>query len=95
MPAITLVGDFCTGHDCFPPRPSISGSASVYINGKSVVRLGDAYATHCCGNPCHAGVLSSASSSVFIEGVAVGRVGDAVNCGSKVRDGSGDVFAGG
>jgi hypothetical protein len=77
MPAITLVGDFCTGHDCFPPRPSTSGSASVYINGKSVVRLGDAYATHCCGNPCHAGVLSSASSSVFIEGVAVGRVGDA------------------
>lgn len=94
MPAVTLVGDVCTGHDCFPPRPSISGSESVYINGKSVVRLGDTYATHCCRSSCHAGVLASASSRVFIEGAAVGRVGDALSCGSKVREGSGDVFVG-
>lgn len=94
MAAVTLVGDYCTGHGCFAPRPSISGSSTVTINGKAVVRIGDDYATHCCGRSCHGGKLSSASGSVFIEGKAVGRVGDEISCGSTVRDGSGDVFAG-
>ena len=94
MPAITRLGDQCAGHGCFPARPSTSAAASVFVNGIAVHRVGDAWATHCCGPACHASVLAEGSSSVFAEGQAVGRSGDPVACGSVVAEGSPDVFAG-
>ncbi|MGQ7247200.1 PAAR domain-containing protein [Halomonas sp. V046] len=96
MPAITRKGDTCTGHGSFPPRPSTTGSGSVFINGIPVHRQGDAWAVHCNSQPvCHGGSLASGSSSVYADGKQIGRIGDPVNCGSSVATGSPDVFAGG
>ena len=94
MPTITRLGDQCTGHGCFPARPSTSAATSVFINGIAVHRVGDAWATHCCGPACHASVLAEGSATVFAEGQAVGRIGDPVACGSSVAQGSPNVYAG-
>jgi len=94
MPAVTRKGDYCTGHGCWPPRPSIDGSPDVFVNGRPAHRHGDGWATHCCRRSCHAGVLAAGSATVFINGRAAGRVGDPVSCGSRVAQGSPNVFAG-
>lgn len=95
MPAVTRLGDNCTGHGCWPPRPSVSASPNVFVNGIPVHRQGDAWATHCCGPACHAGVLAAGSSTVYVNGKQCGRIADPVNCGSNVAEGSPNVFAGG
>lgn len=110
MPAVTRLGDKCSGHkcsggkcpegkctgvDCFPPRKSIGGSPNVFANSKKVHRKGDSWDEHCCGKPCHAGVLAAGSGSVYVNGKPIGRVDDPVSCGSTVAEGSEDVFAGG
>lgn len=95
MPAVTRLGDRCTGHGCWPPRHSTSAAASVFVNGIAVHRVGDDWAPHGCSVcPPHASVLSEGSSTVFAEGKGVGRVGDPVACGSRVAQGSLNVFAG-
>ncbi|MDE1463256.1 PAAR domain-containing protein [Spartinivicinus poritis] len=76
MPAATRLGDICTGHGCFPPRPSITGSANVLINGRPAIKAGDMYMPHGCPNcPPHPGSLAAGSSSVTINGSAAGRWG--------------------
>lgn len=97
MPAVTRLGDSCTGHGCWPPRPSTGASPNVYANGIAVHGQGDAWAAHTClAIPeTHASVLASGSSSVYVNGKQIGRIGDPVACGSIVATGSGDVFAGG
>ena len=96
MPAVTRLGDSGTGHGCFPPRNSTSGSPNVLVNGKPAHRQGDGWAAHGC-SVCapHGGSLASGSSSVYANGKQLGRIGDPVNCGSSVATGSGNVFAGG
>lgn len=94
MPSVSLLGSYCTGHGAWPSRPSISGSSNVFFNGKPVNRLGDKWAVH-CAKSCHDGILISGSSSVFVNGLPIGRIGDFIDCGSKVADGSLNVFAGG
>ncbi|MCX4027988.1 PAAR domain-containing protein [Endozoicomonas sp. SM1973] len=96
MPAATRLGDICTGHGCFPPRPSITGSTNVLINGRPAIKAGDMYMPHGCPNcPPHPGSLAAGSSSVMINGSAAGRVGDRISCGGSVAMGSSDVFIGG
>lgn len=95
MPAITRLGDPCTGHGCFPGRPSTSASGNVFVNGIAVHRQGDSWSSHCCGPSCHGGALASGSGTVFVNGKMIGRIGDPVDCGSAVAVGSGNVFAGG
>ena len=95
MPAVTRLGDMCTGHRAFPPRASTSASPNVFANGIAVHRKGDSWAVHCDSSPsCHASELKSGSSTVFVNGKALGRVGDPVACGSVVAAGSSNVFAG-
>lgn len=95
MPAVTRLGDVCTGHGAFPSRPSTSASPNVFANGIKVHRKGDSWATHCNPTPsCHDSVLASGSSTVFVNGRDIGRIGDPVACGSSVATGSGNVFAG-
>ena len=95
MPPVTRLGDLCSGHDCFNPRPSVSASSNVYANGVPVVRVGDSYALHGCSNrKPHAGNLISGSSTVFVNGLPVGRIGDAISCNSSVAQGSPDVIIG-
>lgn len=97
MPAVTRLGDSCTGHGCWPPRPSTGASPNVYANGIAVHRQGDAWAAHTCPSipETHASALAAGSSTVYANGKQVGRIGDPVACGSVVASGSGDVFAGG
>lgn len=95
MPAISRLGDVCSGHGCYPDRPSVSAASTVFVNGVAVHRLGDAWDSHCCGPVCHDGQTSGASATVFVEGMGVARIGDPVDCGSSIAQGSGDVFAGG
>lgn len=94
MPAVCRMGDVCTGHGCYPSRPNVQGSPSVYANGIAVHRQSDAWAAHCCVT-CHASVLAAGSSTVFCNGLQTGRVGDPVACGSHVAMGSPNVFVGG
>jgi len=91
MPAITRLGDLSSGHGCFPARPSTSASSDVKVNGIGVVRVGDSYATHCCGPSCHGGSLSGGSPNVTANGLAVGRIGDPISCGDTVAQGSPNV----
>lgn len=95
MPAVTRLGDLCTGHGCWPPRPSVSASPDVYVNGIAAHRLGDAWAAHTCPSipETHASVLAAGSPTVNVNGLPLGRIGDAVACGSAVATGSGNVFA--
>ena len=96
MPAVTRLGDSCTGHGTWPPRPSTGGSGDVFVNGIPAHRQGDDWAVHCNDVPvCHAGSLAAGSGTVFVNGKQLGRVGDSVSCGSAVAAGSGNVFAGG
>ena len=96
MPAVTRLGDACTGHGDFPSRPNIAASGNVYANGNAVHREGDGWAVHCNSVPvCHGGSLASGSTTVFVNSKQIGRVGDPVDCGSSVAEGSSDVFAGG
>ena len=95
MPAVTRLGDGCTGHGAFPPRSSTSASPNVNVNGIGVHRQGDSWAVHCNPTPsCHASELKSGSGTVNVNGKGIGRVGDPVACGSSVAAGSGNVFAG-
>lgn len=95
MPAVSRLGDTCTGHGCFPPRASTGGSGNVFVNGIAAHRQSDGWATHCCGPSCHASSLAAGSASVYANGLQLARIGDAVACGSAVAAGSGTVFAGG
>lgn len=94
MPAVTRLGDLCTGHGCWPPRPNNQASPDVYANNIAVHRQGDSWAVHCCGS-CHAGVCSSGSSTVYVNNKQIARIGDPVSCGSTIAEGSPNVFAGG
>ena len=96
MPAVTRRGDACTGHGCWPPRPSTGGSPDVFANGIAVHRQGDPWAAHTCPAipQTHASVLAAGSATVFANGRQLGRIGDPVACGSSVAAGSQDVFAG-
>lgn len=95
MPAASRKGDICTGHDCFPPRVSDSGSPNVFINGIPALRVGDHYVTHQCGHSSHDSVVAAGSSTVFVNGKPLARIADSIACGSAVGQGSSNVFAGG
>jgi hypothetical protein len=47
MPAVVRLGDISQGHACFPPRPCTSASGDVFVNGRGIHRVGDAWAVHC------------------------------------------------
>lgn len=95
MPQVHRQGDLCSGHGCFPPRPTTSWASSTYVNNLLVHRTGDSYATHCCGIPCHGGSGGRGSSNTIIENAACRRIGDPVSCGSIAAQGSPNVIVGG
>ncbi len=95
MPPMHRKGDICTGHPCFPPRPSAQGSPDVFTNAIPQHRVTDAWVVHCCGPSCHASTQCQGSPNVFANTLAVARRGDAVCCGSKCATHSPNVFANG
>ena len=95
MPGIVRLNDKCSGHSCYPPRPCITASDDVFVNGKAVHREQDKWAMHACPNtPPHDGVLTKGSSTVYANSKAIARIGDPISCGSKAQTGSQTVFAG-
>jgi len=92
MPAVTRLGDLCTGHGCWPPRPNVQASPNVFANFIPVHRQGDKWARHCC-KKCHSGVLAAGSPNVWVNNKQIGRIADPVSCGSFVASGSNNVFA--
>lgn len=95
MPGVARLGDICSGHGCWPPRPNDQASLNVYVNSINTHRESDHWVIHCCDDDCHDGALSRGSSTVFINGLPIARIGDPVSCGSSVAQGSSNVFAGG
>ncbi len=94
MPRAVRLGDNCSGHGCFPPRPTNSASDTVLINNRGAHRLGDSLASHCC-KTCHTGTTIGGSSTVFINNRPAARVGDQVTCGSVLQEASDNVEIGG
>ena len=96
MPGVVRSGDRCSGHGCWGSRSNVQASGNVYINGKGAHRLGDGWAIHCCPDlGCHSGSAASASSNVFVNGKGLARIGDSVSCGSRMMQGSSNVFCNG
>lgn len=93
MPGIVRLGDYCSGHDGYPPRPNDEASVNVFVNSKGVHRVGDHWPQH-CDDDCHPGFASTGSSTVFVNSKAVCRIGDLVSCGSTMAQGSTDTFSG-
>lgn len=96
MAAAGRMTDPCTGHGCWPSRPSVSGSADVTINGLPALRMGDVYASHTCPAipETHGGSQASGSATVTVNGKPLARVGDAVSCGGALASGSPNVSVG-
>ncbi|SMH59456.1 DUF6402 family protein [Azospirillum agricola] len=96
MPNVCRLGDECTGHGCWPPRPNAGASGDVFVNGRGAHRVGDAWAAHTCPEKpdTHAGVQATGAAAVHVNGRRLARVGDAVSCGSAVAGGSSDVVCG-
>lgn len=91
---VTRLGDITTGHDSFPPRPSVTASEDVFADGIGIVRLGDTYAVHCNPTPtCHDGVSTTTAQTVFVNGQPITTVGSSVSCGDFVAVGSQSVFS--
>ncbi|RLA83397.1 MAG: PaaR repeat-containing protein [Epsilonproteobacteria bacterium] len=94
MPAIVRKTDLCTGHDCWPERTNTSWSPNVFANNLNVVRRTDTWETHTCVSS-HTGVQETHSPNVYANGLQVARIGDDIDCGSKNKTGSPNVFVNG
>lgn len=95
MPGAVRLGDICTGHGCYPPRPNSQASNDVNVNGRGFHRAGDGWIVHCCYTSCHSSVSSQGSKTVFVNGRSAIRIGDGQTCASKALQGSNNVYAGG
>jgi len=88
MPPVTLKGHICTGHGCYPPRPSAQGEPHFRINGIEVHLQTHAWSAHGCATcPPHASVLAAGAAEFRINAKQIGRIGDPVACGSSVAQG--------
>lgn len=105
MPGIVRLGDAHAGicdhgiPDCCPHGvvgTYVTASNNVFVNGRGVVRVGDAV-IHSCIH-CGIGLIAvGGSGSVFVNGRGIHRVGDAVTYPAGLGmaiSGSGDVNAG-
>lgn len=88
MKGITLLGMVCSGHDGFPPRPSVSAEGQLRVQGRAVVMNGDRYDIH-CNNVCHDGVGIATTTQLRANGRNMLLTGDPISCGSTVAE----VFA--
>lgn len=92
MPSVVRLGDSCSGHGSHPARTCIEASDDVFVNGKPVHRVGDAWETHTDGNDTHGATTIQGSPNVFVNGKPVAFVGGGLSCGSVAAEGSPDVF---
>ena len=69
----------------------VTGSPNVFVNGASVVRIGDTVNSH--GDHSTSSMITC-SSKVFVNGVGLCRAGDVASCGDYGTGGSPNTFAG-
>lgn len=92
MAGVVRIGDVCSGHGCFPPRPGITTSPNVFCDSILVHRLNDVLRPHCCpDHGCHSAVYL-ANKTVFSNSLSIQIVGDPISCGSISNIGSGNVM---
>lgn len=98
MPKAHRRADIGSAHSChFPPTLATGGSPDVCVNGRPLMRVGDAYLPHACPTcpqPPHPRTLAAGSATVFINGRPAGRIGDAIDCGGQAQTGSSNVIIG-
>lgn len=83
MPGIIKLGDFCSGHGCFPPRIGVTVSPNVFATTIPLHRFSDALTSHCCpDNGCHSGIYIG-SHTVFSNALPLQIDNDPISCGSK------------
>jgi len=87
--------DNCSGHGCWPPRPSAEASTDVFVNGIGVVRYGDTMEIHCCPPDidCHGGTHIGVRD-VYANGLSIQVTGDPIDCGSVCDECSPDTLIG-
>lgn len=98
LPVVRLGIDMCSGHPAGPtyytPRPTLTGAATVFVEGIPAVRINDVWGPHTNLIDVHPSPGAGGSPTVFIEGQPVMRIGDPIACGSICAMGSSTVFVG-
>lgn len=98
LPVVRMGIDICSGHPAgptyFPPRPAITGSTTVFVEGLPAVRIGDLWDPHTNNISTHPSPGAGGSLTVFVEGQPLMRIGDPIACGSVCAMGSTTVFSG-
>lgn len=89
---VTRKTDVCSGHSCFPPRPSGTWSPDFYVNGLNVERNTDIVISHCCGG-CHTGNWVG-TKPYYVNGLNIQTELDPISCGSVGAAHSPDFFVG-
>lgn len=92
--AISCLGDSCSGHGCFPPRPGINASSKLFVQGRPAHRVGDSWQLHTCGNDTHDATVVYGSYKMFESGQSVAVIGSVLSCGSILAAGSSKFFVG-
>lgn len=92
MPGVLRLPDNCSGHGCWPPRPSATASPDVLTNGLQTERYGDSMTAHCCPPPCHGGTHVG-KRNVLVNGRTMQVRGDPISCGSVGQQCSPNVLA--
>ncbi|QEZ91104.1 PAAR domain-containing protein [Proteus sp. CD3] len=77
MPTVILVGDLGTGHGNYGSTKVLTGSSTVFVEGRAIARKGDLLEPH----HDHRRIITGGSNSVFVDGKPAARVGDNINCG--------------
>lgn len=98
LPVARMGIDMCSGHPAgptyFAPRPAITGSPTVFVDGIPVVRMTDMWGPHTNLITTHPSPGAGGSMTVFADGIPVMRIGDPIACGSVCAVGSMTVFCG-
>lgn len=82
------VGDMTSGHDGYPGTPIITGSSTMFCDGKGVACAGDICEDHDKPKvPNHTPVITGGSSFFTVDGRPVAMVGSEVagNCNSSAN----------
>lgn len=97
MTGCVRVGDWNSGHGCWPPSPAILGTApTVFVNGLQPIMNGDMFLVHACPMPPNAHVPHgiATTATVFFDGNRPCQIGDPTDCAAVIITGSSNVIIG-
>lgn len=84
---IACVGDMTSGHDGYPGTPIISGSGTMFCDGKAIACVGDICADHNKSKGHnHTPIITGGSSFFTVDGKPVATVGSEVAGGGCNSD---------